>query len=121
MRKNTFKNDGKVSGCNVALMRDYHDYEKIFLGCSDIGALTLTGLKAGKGLTSQILHFNIDACYKAYLVDENSEIEGHYHKVAAFEKWVKVYDDDELVRTLRGREIEFFRAGDAGCVVKISK
>lgn len=103
------------------LTRDYHDYEKILLGCSDIAALTLTGIKDEIGLTSQILHFNIDACYKAYLVDENAEIGGHYHKVAEFEAWVKVYDDDELVRTLRGRKIEFFRAGDAGCIVKVSK
>ena len=100
-------------------MKDYHEYKKVYIGDSDCAALTLSGFVKDKGLVATILNFNIDSSYHAYIVDENAEIGSHYVLKATFNSWVKIFDDNELVCTLGGDVIEFYRAGDAGCIIRV--
>ena len=65
-------------------MKDYHEYEKQYIGDSDCAALTLSGFVKDKGLVATILNFNIDSSYHAYIVDENAEIGSHYVLKATF-------------------------------------
>ncbi len=103
-------------------MRDYHDYERIYLGYSDIASLTIVGPRDFKddqmGSLAESLYFGIDGDYYAYIVDGDAEIGGHYKLVQTCEVWMKVYDDEGLVKTFRAPKINIYRAGDAGCIIQ---
>ena len=61
----------------------YKNYEQKSIGCSDIAALTLTGMRPadepgdGTGLKTFALHFGGDGCSDAYVVDDDAEIGAH--------------------------------------------
>ena len=91
-------------------MRSYKEYEKVYLGGSDVAAITVTGC-GEDGLKAEI-----------YLVDENAEIGSHYKLDATFNTWINVYDDDERTYHIYpspGAEIKIYRAGDFGCIIQI--
>lgn len=103
-------------------MRSYKDYEKHSIGSSDIAALTFTGIKPLIGLAAEMIKFGSDGNYTAYFVDENAVIGPHYQKIATFSHWLKIYDDSELVRTLRHDGlINVFRAGEFGCIIQCTR
>lgn len=105
----------------------HKNYEKQFIGCSDIAALTLTGMRPadepgdGTGLKTFALHFGGDGSYDAYVVDDAAEIGAHYALKATCAHWLRVYDDDELVREFEADIIRVYRAGDYGCVIQLCK
>lgn len=100
-------------------MRTYKDFKKEYIGSSDIASLILAGCD-NNGLSLRELHFGGDGSYNAYIVDDDlEEIPGHYHKVAEFESWLKIYDDDGLVYSLNGEKIIVYRAADFGCIIQI--
>lgn len=105
----------------------YKNYEQKSIGCSDIAALTLTGMRPadepgdGTGLKTCALHFGGDGSYDAYVVDDDAEIGAHYALEATFAHWLKIYDDDELVREFDADIIKVYRAGDFGCIVQLCK
>lgn len=100
-------------------MKTYKDFEKEYIGSSDIASLILAG--CGKhGLELKELHFGQDASYLAYIVNENDvEIGNHYHKVAEFESWLKIYDDEELVDKYKADKIIVYRAAEMGCIIHL--
>lgn len=51
-------------------MKSYKDFEKMYIGESDIASLTMVGFAPEQGLTAQLLHFGGDNAYSAYIVDE---------------------------------------------------
>lgn len=98
-------------------MKNYKDFEKRFIGGSDSAFLTLTGADG----TKTELKFGEDGEYYAYIVPEGTEIGGHYVKRAEFEGSVTITDDDgDEVRLIADR-IEFFRAGEFGCIIRLSR
>lgn len=99
-------------------MKNYKDFEKQYIGSSDIASLILAGCNEN-GLSLKELHFGQDASYSAYIVEGEAEIGSHYHKVAEFESWLKIYDDDELVKSFRGKKITVYRAAEMGCIIQI--
>lgn len=102
-------------------MKNYKEYEKRFIGASDIAALILVGCDEN-GLKTSTLDFGEDGSYMAYVVDEDAELGAHYKKVADFKHWLKIYDDDELTYRVNAQEINIYRAGDFGCIIQtISK
>lgn len=99
-------------------MKNYKDFKKQYIGSSDIASLILAGCNE-KGLSLKELHFGQDGSYQAYIVEGEAEIGNHYHKVAEFEGWMKIYDDEELIKEFKGKEIAVYRAAEMGCIIQI--
>ena len=93
-------------------MKDYHNYPIIYIGSNDIASLTLRS-----PMEAKVLNFGIDADYNAYIVDENAKIGSHYHLEYECETWLKVYDDDNCMKTFYGDIIKVYRAGEMGCII----
>jgi len=101
-------------------MKSYKDFEKRYIGDSDIAALILVGYKDNEGLVTQILNFEEDGDYRAYIVrGADVEIGTHYKKVATFNSWLKVYDDDTKILDENAGEINVYRAGMRGCIIQL--
>ena len=101
-------------------MKSYKEFEQICIGGSDIATLILVGRYQEDGLKTQPLHFGEDGIYRAYLVyGSDVEIGSHYKKVATFNHWLKIYDDDEKTYEITAKEINIYRAGVFGCIIQI--
>lgn len=98
-------------------MKNYKDFEKQYIGDSDIASLILAGCD-NNGLSLKELHFGMDASYHAYIVEGEVEIGSHYYKVAEFESWMKIYDDEGLVKKFNARKIIVYRAAEMGCIIQ---
>ena len=85
-------------------MRSYKEYEKKYIGMSDIANLILAG-SSDNGLRLTALHFGMDNDYYAYIVDSDAEIGEHYTKVAEF----------------NADKISIYRAGEMGCIIQLFK
>ena len=96
-------------------MKNYKDCEQVFIGSSDIASLTL---RSPMEVTT--LNFGKDGDYQAYVVDREAKIGDHYSKVYECEDWLKIYDDNELVREFKSDTIEVYRAGEMGCIIRLS-
>jgi len=99
-------------------MKTYKEFEKVFIGDSDSAFLTMVGA-VDDVVSAAPLHFGQDDSYKAYIVDEPAKIGNHYKLVATFEKWLRIYDDDEKVREFRADRINVYRAGEMGCIIEL--
>ena len=101
-------------------MKTYKDFEKQYIGSSDIAALIMSGYRNGDGLVAEILSFGEDNVYDAYIVtDPKAEIGCHYSKVASFNNWLKIYDDTGLSYNVEGSEINIYRSEMYGCIIQI--
>jgi len=99
-------------------MKNYKEFEKEYIGSSDIASLILVGC-GENSLKLKELHFGGDGSYQAYVVDRETEIPKHYKKAEEFNIWLKIYDDEELVKEFEADKIEVYRAGEMGCIVKL--
>lgn len=103
----------------------YKDYERLYIGTSDIAALTLTGMCPANepgdctGLKTFALHFGGDGSYNAYICDDAAEIGAHYRLETTFSHWLRIYDDEGLVRKFYADIIRVYRAGERGCIVQL--
>lgn len=101
-------------------MKNYKEYGKVYIGSSDIAALTIVGM-SDQGLTAKIIDFREDGIYTAYIIDDKGIVGDHYTKVATFNTWIKIYDDEGLKKELKvdiDKKIEIYRAGMRGCIIK---
>ena len=96
------------------------DYEKKYIGMSDIANLILAG-SSDNGLKLAVLHFGMDNDYYAYIVDADAEIGEHYTKVAEFKSWLRIYDDSFLTQEFNANKISVYRAGEMGCIIQLFK
>lgn len=98
-------------------MKNYKDYEKKYIGSSDMARLLL---RPCSGDPAE-LKFIFDGAYMAYVVDENAEIGGHYTVTHEFNgcHWLSVYDDTEKVITFHADSIRVYRSGDFGCIIQL--
>jgi len=97
-------------------MRTTKDKPKEYIGYSDSAFLVLVG--EADELTAKVLKMGGDGDYFTYMMGEEY-CPDYYKLVATFKKWVRVYDDERLVKTYRGDIIEFWRAGDYGVAIRI--
>lgn len=95
-------------------MKNYKDFEKVFIGDSDIASLTLRS-----PMEATVLNFGEDNSYKAYIVEGNAEIGEHYDKVYECNNWLKIYDDDGLSAEFDADYIAVYRAGEMGCIIQL--
>ena len=87
-------------------MKNYKDYEKQCIGCSDIASLILRGINTNDELELKALKFGGDGVYWAYIVDADTEIPEHYTQVAEFKYWMQIYDDMTRTATFRTKRNE---------------
>ena len=78
-------------------MKSYKEYEKKYIGMSDIANLILAG-SSDNGLKLAVLHFGMDNDYYAYIVDADAEI-GEFN----------------------ANKISVYRAGEMGCIIQLFK
>ncbi len=102
-------------------MKHYKEFDKIYLGWSDISSLILVTIGDDEHMKSEILDFGSDGDYSAYLVDKDTEIGEHYQLVFTGNVWLKIYDDQELRQDLCAKQIKIYRAGDFGCIIQLIK
>ena len=97
----------------------YKEFEKKYIGGSDIAALILVGYKDKNGVVTELLKFGSDGDYNAYMVPEKDvEIGKHYDLIAEFDGWLKIYDDDALTFKVVADKILVYRAGEMGCIIQ---
>lgn len=117
-----------------------NDYKKecVYLGSSDIAALTITGCTTD-GVKADILHFGGDGSYSAYVLRNNNHlIPSHYKLVMSFKffcnfydkenvatpaqlnTWIKIFDDQGMTAEFKAKEINIYRAGDFGCIISLT-
>lgn len=101
------------------MMKDYKDFPEQFIGYSDIACLVLAGFQKDEGFVTMPLWFGNDGGYFAYVVDSSAIIGSHYVKVAEFNSWLKIYDDDGGMKEFKGSRINVFRAGEMGCIIQV--
>lgn len=100
--------------------KSHHEYEKAYIGTSDIAALIFAGVSTDNWkLKCTYVKFRGDAPYEAYIVDALAEIPEHYKEVATFQNWVRIYDDSGLAASFSGASITVYRSGGYGCIIKI--
>lgn len=100
-------------------MKSYKDFEKEYIGSSDIASLVMVGYKEGKGVVPRMLTFGRDGSYYGYIVKGSANIGEHYEKVCEYKSWLNLYDDDGLMRKFTGERIVVYRAGEMGCIFQI--
>lgn len=96
---------------------DYKENTIYCFGSSDIATLILVGMKE-EGLCSEFLNMGKDGSYKAYVIDETYEVPEHYELAYEFRNWLRVYDDDSLVREFQGKNIKVYRSGKMGILIQ---
>lgn len=96
-------------------MKNYKEFHKVWLGQSDIAALTV---RSCGNVCS--LEFSEDGSYDAYECFGDVEIGNHYTKVFEGHKWLKIFDDNRLTYDKYFTEYEYvdiYRAGNFGCII----
>ena len=103
----------------------YKDYRKIYIGDSDIAALTMVGCRNGAGLVPEMLYFGGDNSYHAYLIEHTAsevvEIGAHYKLVATYNHWLSIFDDSGRTYHSENKAdcINVYRAGEYGCIIEV--
>lgn len=98
-------------------MKTYKDFEKTYIGGSDIARLIYTSGDEQIGY----IRFIEDGSYSAYIVDAETDIPEHYSLVASGTSWLKIYDDDGLTLSTPRGAWEIYRAGNFGCIIRVAK
>ena len=99
-------------------MKSYKQFEKTYIGDSDIAALVLVGCDK-TDVVARMLNFGEDGTYKAYVDDSDTEIGNHYNKICSFNHWLKIYDDDGCTAEFKADLIIVYRAGEMGCIIQL--
>ena len=99
-------------------MKSYRDYDRVYIGSSDIASLTIVAPRDNGDPLAKSLDFGIDSNYFAYLVDGEAKIGDHYKLVQCCRYWMKVFDDQELTLKLHAPIIKVYRAADCGCIIQ---
>lgn len=97
------------------MMKHYKEFARVWLGESDIAALTIRSVGEVYNLK-----FVEDGLYHAYECFGDVEIGEHYTKVFTGSRWLKVYDDNSLRYHKCFREydiVDIYRAGNYGCII----
>lgn len=104
-------------------MKSYKDFDKLWLGDSDIASLTIVTPRGGGSMeNASTLHFGGDGSYRAYYCwGDDVQIGEHYKLVATGHTWLKIYDDAGLTLDVRPSDdytvVDIYRAGGMGCII----
>lgn len=119
-------NSKTTEGRKETHMKNYRDFEKKYIGSSDIASLTF---RAGNDVFP--VNFGSDGSYDAYIVRGEAEIGEHYTLVHESKFiWLHIFDDSELTfkdscynakSEDRYDTIRVYRAGEFGCIIQFLK
>lgn len=101
-------------------MKDYHEFNNIYMGSSDIATLIAVGMSEADGLKLEQIKFGGDRRYTAHYIDEEIEIPNHYELLGEFFYWLKIYDDDRCrvkIKAPHGGSVKIYRSGNYGCLI----
>ena len=97
-------------------MKSYKDFEKIYIGCSDISQLIISS-----SYGTRDLFFKADGRYEAYECFDDCKIDDHYRLVFSGRSWLRIYDDEGLTyhrhKPNGYTRFDIYRAGDFGCII----
>ena len=79
-------------------MKSYKEYDREFIGDSDIAALTFVGT------TKNGDHYTLEM---------------EFETSSGFKAWLKIYDDEGLTADYSADKIKVYRAGDFGCIIQL--
>lgn len=99
-------------------MKTYKDFEKCYIGESDSAFLTFVSIYKNNFVETPI-YFGEDGCYSAYIVNKETDIPKHYQLIMKCKRLLKIYDDFGLAQEFTAKDIEVYRAGDFGCIIKL--
>lgn len=88
----------------------------VSLGYSDIAMLILSSAYSLQGLS-----LGGDGSYKAYIIDEHTPLPEHYKLHSYHRYWLKVYDDEQCILKIKAENINVYRAGDYGVLIRVSE
>ena len=89
-------------------MRNYKEFEKVYIGSSDSASLILRGTYRGEQKV-EVVNFGEDGIYKGRILTERCTFGSHYQFLGWFEHWLKVYDDSGLTLSLNSRLIRVWK------------
>ena len=98
-------------------MKNYKEFERIYLGSSDVASLTLRAPNL-----SHVMNFGEDGAYFAYFVEGEAEIGEHYRlEFECSHCWLWVYDDEGRRLNIGDARttIKVYRAGLKGCIIQV--
>lgn len=102
------------------MANSYRDFDKMTIGESDSAELLMYGPSYSGEASATKLCFKEDSLYSAYIVTGfDVDVGAHYKLVAVFKSWLKIYDDFGISFEAEADQIEVYRAGDFGCVIKL--
>lgn len=100
-------------------MKNYKDFDKVYIGYSDAASLILCSMDK-----VALLHFGGDDAYNAYLCHgDDVEIGAHYEIVFEGDTWLKIYDDRALTYDENHysdgafQKVTVYRAAERGCII----
>ncbi len=96
-------------------MKHYKEFKKVWLGESDIAALTIRSVDKVYNLK-----FGGDGIYDAYECFGDVEIGEHYIKEFEGSTWLKIFDDYSLRYDMDYEEyskVDIYRAKNYGCII----
>ena len=112
-------------------MKSYKEYERQFIGDSDIAALIFVGTTKD-GLKANILNFGSDGRYNAYVVDEIVKMTVQENTYLTSNSFRMTEQRDIFLResvqrrkasycsgNMRTDKIRVYRAGDFGCIIQL--
>ena len=103
----------------------YKEYTPQHIGSSDIATLIVVGMKPTYDhsmiypVIAMPLPLDGDGDYTAHVIDERAELPSHYKLFASFSSWIKIYDDTGLAYEVDAPEIELYRAGKRGVLIRV--
>lgn len=103
----------------------YKEYMPQYIGGSDIATLIVVGMQPEYDhsmvypVLTMPLPFDEDGDYSAHVIDERAELPAHYKLFASFSSWMKIYDDTGLAYEINAPEIELYRAGKRGILIRV--
>lgn len=102
------------------MAKSYREFDKATIGESESATLLMCGpLQSGEASAVKLC-FREDSLYSAYIVTGfDVDVGAHYSLVAVFKSWLRIYDDFGISFKAEADQIEVYRAGDFGCVIKL--
>lgn len=102
-------------------MTNYHNYPTESIGYSDIAMLIAVGYDANGDDIAKVIKYGGDGSYSAHIVDEKCDIPAHYHEVARFCGFCRIYDDRGLnaAYDFAAKTIVIYRAGEMGTMIQL--
>lgn len=85
-------------------MKKFHEYEKTYIGTSDIAELVFRGPEKIQGISTME-----DGSVYARIVPCEVEVPEYYELIFVENFWLKIYDDERLVFNKYGKEFRIFR------------